>query len=135
MMSLYFKYQQMEDALKKCKGGDKGRCWFYKGWQNINKGKLFSSDVKVAKDFKVTFDLKILGKTKGWSNIFRFTNGNQNLSKYGDRMSALWLWPGQTKLHYVVGDKGSANRNINTDKPLAVGKIMKIKLWVKGNSA
>jgi len=51
--------------------------------------------------YKLTFKLKFEGHRAGWTNVFRFTQGNHDLKKHGDRVIALFISNSDT-VHLVV---------------------------------
>jgi len=49
----------------------------------------------------------------GWSNIFRFTENNNDLKELGDRVIALFL-NNENKVHLVIENDNDKNWHINS---------------------
>uniref|UniRef100_A0A7M5V0H6 Uncharacterized protein n=1 Tax=Clytia hemisphaerica TaxID=252671 RepID=A0A7M5V0H6_9CNID len=80
----------------------------------------------VKKEFMVSFDIKPLAKTGGWTNVFRIQQkGHKDCCSYGDRIPAVFMRPGDTRLHISYSVSGAGNRFFDTAR-LAIGKYHKV---------
>ena len=90
--------------------------------------------VRLTKDYKVQFDITPgATKVKQWANIIHFTATGDNCCKYGDRVPAVWFYPGTRKLHVIDGhgaDKGG-NDECSPKKELEVGKKYTIRIEMR----
>ena len=74
----------------------------------------------------VSLDIKPLGKTKGWTNVFRIQQkGHKDCCSYGDRIPAIFMRPGDTRLHIAYSVSGAGNRWVDTAR-LAIGKYHRV---------
>jgi len=67
-----------------------------------------------SQDYTMSFDMIIKGISGDWSNILHVTTGD-NCCAPGNRRPAIWLFPGETRLHVSLGDSKDGNWAINTD--------------------
>lgn len=82
-------------------------------------------------DYTLTFDLTVLGIQGNWTNIMRVGTGTGDCCNFGERSPAIWLWPGDTRLHIRIGDQSDGNWGIDT-APLTIGKKTTFKLDTNG---
>lgn len=70
--------------------------------------------ISTSTNYRLSFDIKILGNVRAWSNIIHFTK-HHNISHYGmawkARTPAIWLWPNASNIHFVQGNTGSVNQH------------------------
>jgi len=59
------------------------------------------------------YDIKLTGDWSGWSNVFRITGGDKNLSGPNDRQLAVFIHSGNKQLHTTITTKGNNNMAMN----------------------
>ena len=77
------------------------------------KNKLLTTKDVLPLGWKVSFDLNPYAVVGGFSSILHGTI-DTNLGKNGDRIPAIWFWPGTTKMHMCSAISGNANYCFNT---------------------
>ena len=96
------------------------------------KKNLLNNKIDTYPNYKITFQLKILGKVPQWGNLFHITKTGRNCCGQGDRNPAVWTFPNSTRLHLVTGgyDKKAKNYNlsINPIKELQLNKEYLIEI-------
>lgn len=86
---------------------------------------LLVKKIDVYPNYKITFQLKILGKVGYWGNIFQINTTNSMCCNIGDRTPGLWLFPNLTRVHLVTGGEDKKNHynfSINPTKHLDINK-------------
>ena len=87
------------------------------------------SPISTSTNYRLSLDLKILGKVSGWSNIIHFTrynnHGHFNMA-LKSRTPAIFVYPNSTNLHFVQGNTGNVNQN--TGDPVL--KNNPYNLWI-----
>jgi len=73
----------------------------------------YKHKTNIGGSYKLTWTIKLLATSNATTNVFRFTKGNANLQKHGDRIIALFL--GKNKVHLVVETAHNKNWHINSD--------------------
>lgn len=60
-------------------------------------------------NYELSFIINLKGIQSGWANIIRFNTQDGNCCTPGQRMPAIWLWPGRTSLHVRFGTTTDGN--------------------------
>jgi len=91
-----------------------------------------ASNIEVSTNYEVTFTLKPLKVSDGWSNIIHITTDevNGNCCKMGYRIPGVWFHSKTTKLHICTGCGGSGNFCLNPIETLSVGKTTDVAVRV-----
>lgn len=75
----------------------------------------FGKNFQMRRDYTLSFSFIIRGTNDAWSNIFHMSQGG-DLSVYGDRALAIWIFPNrQTRLHVKYDLQNQRNFGIDTD--------------------
>ena len=76
----------------------------------------------VAGQFKVQFEFTPEGEVvKSWSSIVHFSATGNNCCSYGDRVPAVWFYPGSRRLHVIDGHGPIGNDECAITEELEVG--------------
>jgi hypothetical protein len=92
--------------------------------------------VKHNGNYKLSFKINLKATTGDWGSIFHFTSTNNNCCNLGDRSPGIWLFPGSTKLHIILGDqeKGGNFEIPNSNINIPIGQESLFTLICKGPS-
>ena len=145
---LYFIYISSKNAIegfntdtKDALRSPNGEKWIFDGsddWYTIpNPGyKTYMEKMgftKYTQDFSISFLLKIENTHNNWRNIFHFTNTGNDVDR-GGRVPAVWVVPGQTKLHVRFTTDRGGNDGINDTAPLPLNTPMLCTFVFNGGS-
>ena len=98
---------------------------FVTSWSNTK--------IRSIQNMVISFSLLITNRDSNWRNIFRITNTNNNCCNAGDRIPALFIWPGQTKLYLRFATTGGGDDGFVGNTQIDLGKEVLIKLIWKQN--
>ena len=101
--------------------GANGETYFIKDDpQALTKGK--HTTVPLPPDYKVQFEFTPEGEVvKSWSSIVHFSATGNNCCNYGDRVPAVWFYPGSRRLHVIDGHGPIGNDECAITEELEVG--------------
>ena len=68
--------------------------------------------VQINGDYILSMTIRPEGTVSGWGNIVRFTTQGGDCCVPGQRMPAIWFWPGELRLHVQIGDMTDGNWGI-----------------------
>lgn len=74
-----------------------------------------------SKNKSITMWINVRDVIHWWRNIFHVTNSGNNCCSPGDRIPAMWIWPGSTRLHICHDTTAKSNENFNPEG-LQLGK-------------
>ena len=85
--------------------------------------------------YKLSFDIVPRGTVSDWGSILHFTIG-ENFHHFGGRAPGFWFFPGNTRLHCVIGDSSESywNWSINPHHELPLNVHTKVTLECNGPS-
>ncbi|XP_066915488.1 uncharacterized protein [Clytia hemisphaerica] len=114
-------------VLASCSFGDSGECAYTNDVCPTNESKEFKKPEvfkpyrnsppltkiqKLAKEWSVSFEIKMLGTIRGWTNIIHFTTGG-NHGHRGTRIPAVFVWSNTYKLHITSAVGWHGNYQFN----------------------
>lgn len=67
---------------------------------------------KMTGDYVLNMTINARGTTGDWGNIIRFAITEGNCCNFGQRAPAIWFFPGDTRLHVIIGDATDGNWGI-----------------------
>lgn len=89
--------------------------------------------VNLPLDYTVSFDLQpnsVNAINEVWSNIIHFTATGSNCCEYGDRVPAVWFYPGSLRLHIIDGQPSNGNDECVIQDELQPGRTYHIEIKV-----
>ena len=89
--------------------------------------------VNLGQDYEISFTIVIKDIEPNWGSLFHFTVTNGDCCNFGDRLPALWLYPGGTNLHCRLGDSTEGNWGIDSDGPLPMNTPVAVRLRAMGS--
>eukprot|EP00466_Bigelowiella_natans_P010902 jgi/Bigna1/76348/fgenesh1_pg.40_\ len=95
----------------------------------LEKGTLLGR-IKTFEAYKLSFEITPTGVQEHWSSIVHMTK-NDNAAKAGDRIPAIWFYPGSTRLHLRTATSvGGANDGCDPSINLQLNKKVKVEMIV-----
>ena len=76
---------------------------------------LLAQGFQIAEHYKLSFTITIQRVRPNWTNIVRFTATNNDCCNFSDRSPAIFIFPGDTRLHVRIGDKTDGNWGFDTN--------------------
>ena len=92
----------------------------------LKKNNLITKIPSWGKSWKVCFDLKLTGVIRNWGSIVHFTQGG-DMSTYGDRIPAVWTYPGNTRLHFTASVNNIVNKQYNS-AAVPLNRYVKVRI-------
>merc|ERR1711874_799210 len=97
----------------------------------VKKGKLIGHIPSWGPYFKISFDLRVFGRRKGWTNVLSFkgNGGNSNCCNKGDRVPAVFLnEDGRLYIVNSVGGNGNHGFESSNQERIRPGKWYKVTI-------
>ena len=90
----------------------------------IKKNTFYKTIGTIGKSYSFTFEIKLKGKVKGWSNVVHVLNKDGNCCSTGQRIPALFVFSQSSRLHVSssVGDNG----NFFVDYTIPMGEYVNV---------
>ena len=87
--------------------------------------------VNLPLDYTISFSLQPTGEiNEAWSNIIHFTATGNNCCEYGDRVPAVWFYPGSLRLHIIDGQPSNGNDECEIPEVLQPERTYHIEIKV-----
>jgi uncharacterized protein (DUF427 family) len=89
--------------------------------------------VNLPLDYTISFNLQpnsFGARNEAWSNIIHFTATGNNCCEYGDRVPAVWFYPGSLQLHIIDGQPSDGNDECEIPEELREGQTYHIEIKV-----
>jgi len=102
----------------------------------VEQAMLAMDDVVTAAEFELSFDLTIHSKNDvTMTSVMRLTNTSGYYGSAGDRMPAILIGAGTTRLFTYMGKPDKPNNNCQSPEPgLALGKAARVKVRLEGDT-
>ena len=101
-----------------------------RGLTPISQGRVHAM-VNLPLDYTISFNLRPSGQTnEAWSNIIHFTATGSNCCEYGDRVPAVWFYPGALRLHIIDGQPSNGNDECEIPEPLVPERNYHVEIKV-----
>ena len=81
----------------------------------IRNGQILSRNLYNSGNYILQFDITPRGLRGNWGSILHFTKDGNNCCSFGQRMPAIWFFPGNLRFHIRMGDSKDGNWGIDTD--------------------
>ena len=111
---------------------------FLRGPQTLSNdadGQQVHAMVDLPLDYTISFDLNPNGEiVDPWSSIVHFSATGNNCCEYGDRVPAVWFYPGSRRLHIIDGQPSVGNDECVIEEELAQGVNVHIEIAVAAES-
>lgn len=85
-------------------------------------------------DYELVFDIFPKGVTPDWGGIVHFNMTGNNCCNPGDRMPAIWFFPGSLRLHVRIGDRNDGNWGTDTQTSCVLNTWNKFSLRCQGQN-
>lgn len=85
-------------------------------------------------NYRLTMTITPRGTVGNWSNIVHFTKSGRDCCTAGDRMPAIWFFPGNLRLHVRVGDTRDGNWGIDSSRALPLNTPTDFTLECNGST-
>jgi len=83
-------------------------------------------------DYTVGFTVTPRGIVGGWGNIIHVSATGNNCCNYGDRVPAVWFYPGNLRLHIRDGHTSEGNAGCDPEDQLVVDQATTVRLEING---
>jgi hypothetical protein len=83
-------------------------------------------------DFTLGMTIKPFGVEGGWGNIIHVSATGNNCCNYGDRIPAVWFYPGELRLHIRDGSNANGNDGCDPEDQLVVDEATDFRLEIRG---
>lgn len=98
-------------------------------------GQQLHAMVNLPLAYTISFDLNPDGDiVEPWSSIVHFSATGSNCCEYGDRVPAVWFYPGLRRLHIIDGQPSVGNDECVIEEELAQGVNVHIVIAVTAES-
>lgn len=90
--------------------------------------------VQINGDYTLSMTIRPTGLLGDWASIIRFSLRDGNCCEVGQRAPGIWFFPGQTRLHVIVGDTQNGNWGVNTAAGIPMNSNTTFRLDCIGSS-
>lgn len=98
---------------------------------NLSSGHVVADGLTVIQNnYRISFDITIFGTVGNWGSIFHFTRTFNNCCSFGDRVPALWFFPGQSRFYWIAGNPGNGDEWVSNDFHLDFNRAYHVDLKV-----
>ena len=94
---------------------------------------LLARNFQIAENYKLSFTITIRSIISNWTNVLRFTTTQKDCCNFNDRAPAIFIFPGDSRLHVRIGDARDGNWGFDSSK-LPLNTPTKFELECKGQS-
>jgi hypothetical protein len=100
----------------------------------IINGQILSRNLWNSGNYILQFDITPRGLRGNWGSIIHFTKDGNNCCAPGQRMPAIWFFPGSLRLHIRIGDNTvDGNWGIDTD-PIPMNQRSSFRMECNGSN-
>ena len=92
------------------------------------------ASIDIPLDFDLSFVVNPAGSVGGWGNIIHITADGGNCCNYGQRIPAVWFYPGNLRLHIRDGSTANGNDGCDPEEQLPIGEDTTVRLEVRANN-
>jgi hypothetical protein len=90
--------------------------------------------VQINGDYILSMTIRPTGVVRDWGNIVRFATASGNCCSPGQRMPAVWFWPGDSRIHVIIGDSTDGNWGIHSASRCQMGAPNTFRLECRGSN-
>ena len=92
--------------------------------KEIKKSTFYKNIGTIGKSYSFTFEIKLKGKVKGWSNVAHVLNKDGNCCSHGQRIPAIFVYSDSSRIH--VCSSVDNNGNFYVDHNIPMGEFVNV---------
>lgn len=97
----------------------------------IINGQILARNVWNSGNYILQFDITPKGVRGNWGSIIHFTRDGNNCCSFGQRMPAIWFFPGNLRFHIRMGDTYDGNWGFDTE-PIPINQKSSFRMECNG---